>query len=109
MGWRDYQLPAYQNNTFLQTTLTEIKGPLLIESRILKDRFYLVANETQAREIEQKGHVCYLPQEIKTLLVNSAGMSEGDLKEYLGKVHAVKKTFEGTRIYGKAVDPFPVS
>jgi hypothetical protein len=82
----------------LQTPQAKLEKPILIESGILKDRFYLVANEEQAREVEREGKVCYLPGEIRTLLVNSAGMEGESLKDYLGKIHAVKKTFEGTRI-----------
>lgn len=58
----------------LQTPLTEIKKPILIESGYLNDRFYLVANEEQTREIEERGGVAYLPGEIGTLLAKSAGM-----------------------------------
>ena len=36
--------------------LKAIREPILIESQYLKDRLYLVANEDQAREIEQAGN-----------------------------------------------------
>jgi hypothetical protein len=87
-----------QVDDLLQTPLTEIKKPILIESGYLKDRFYLVANDAQAREIEEKGGVCYLPGEVKTLLARSNGMDEEILKDYLRKFHAVKTTFPGARI-----------
>ena len=98
MGWRDYQLSTNQKNILPQTPLTEIKKPILIESGYLNDTFYLVGNKDQAEVIEQGGGVCYLPEEIGTLLVNSNGMDEETLKGYLTKVHQVKKTFEGSRI-----------
>lgn len=57
-----------------------------------------MANEEQAREIEQGAGVCYLQGEIGTLLVNSNGMDEEGLKDYLGKVHKIKRMFSGSRI-----------
>jgi hypothetical protein len=83
---------------FLQTPLREIKKPILIESGHLKDRLYLCANEAQAQEIEQAGGVCYLPEEVSTLLKNSEGMDDESLRDYLNKIHATKKTFLGARI-----------
>ncbi len=92
----------------LQTPLAEIKKPLLIESDYLKDSFYLVANDAQAGEIEEGGRVCYLPEEIETLLARSRGMGEETLKDYLGKVHAVKQAFQGARIqWDTEVSQFP--
>jgi hypothetical protein len=81
----------------LQTPLTEIKKPILIESGYLKERFYLVANEEQAREVEQEGDVYYLPEEIRALLSNSIRMDDKTLKVYLVKVHQIKKVFPGAR------------
>lgn len=85
-------------DNLLQTPLTEIKKPILIESGYLKDTFYLVANENQAEDIEPGGGVCYLPGEIKTLLANSAGMDEQTLRDYLTKVHRVKRGLPGAKI-----------
>lgn len=87
-----------QDNDLLHTPLSRLKNPLKIESGYLNDTFFLVSDEDQAREIEEKGSVCYLPQEIQILLVNSRGMDEGTLRDYLNRIHAVKKTFQGSRI-----------
>ncbi len=80
----------------LQTPQAKLTKPLLIESGYLKDSFYLVANDTQAMEIERKGKVCYLPGEIQALLANSSRMDEEALKDYLNKVHMVKRMFPGS-------------
>ena len=87
-----------QVDDLLRTPMAELRKPIFIESAYLKDTFYLVANEAQSREIEQGRGVAYLPEEVQTLLAKSVGMDEGDLKDYLAKVHAVKKTFGGVRI-----------
>jgi len=81
-----------------ETPLSQLKNPLKIESDYLNDTFFLVSNEGQAKEIEENEGVCFLPQEIQILLVNSRGMDEGTLRDYLNRVHAVKKTFQGSRI-----------
>jgi hypothetical protein len=80
----------------LNTPLSKLRTPLLIESVILKDRLYLVANENQGMEIE--GEVAYLPKEIRTLLARSLGMDGEESKDYLKKVHTVKRMFLGARI-----------
>lgn len=82
----------------LQTPQAKLEKPLLIESGYLNDTFFLVANEVQAGEIEREGKVCYLPGEIRALLTNSTGMDEEGLKDYLNKVHGIKKTFPGARV-----------
>lgn len=84
----------------LQTPRANLKKPLLIESGYLKDTFYLVANETQAREVEQAGGIAYLPQEIRALLTRSGGMDKEALKDYLNKVHMVKRVFPGAHTEG---------
>ncbi len=76
----------------------KLKKPLLIESAFLIDTLYLVANEAQAKEIEKAGGICYLPREVRALLAISAGISKDSLKDYLEKIHEVKKTFRGARI-----------
>jgi hypothetical protein len=81
-----------------RTLLSEIKKPILIKSSILNDTLFLVANEAQAQEVEQRGEVAYLPGEIGTLLSNSKGMDEDTLKDYLSKIHATEKVFQGARI-----------
>jgi len=82
----------------LQMLQSELRKPLLIESARLGQRLYLVANECQAREIEQAGGICYLPGEIGTLLDRSNGMDGEVLKDYLNKLHAAKRAFPGARI-----------
>lgn len=87
-----------QAGDLLQTPQSKLEKPILIESGYLCDTFYLVANEDQAGNIEQAGGVCYLPEEIQTLLARSNGMDEKTLKDYLNKVHGVKKAFPGAKI-----------
>ena len=82
----------------LQTTQSKLEKPILIESGYLGERLYLVANQGQAREIEESGGICYLPEEVRTLLVRSAGMDEETLKDYLVKIHTTKKLFPGAMI-----------
>lgn len=81
----------------LQTPLTEIKKPLLIESGHIKDRFYLVANEEQAREIEQGGQVAYGPEEVAILLRRFNFIEKEEWASYLKNIHMVKKTFSNSR------------
>jgi len=100
---RQHKAEVFDYLRLLQIPQAKLERPLLIESGYLKDRFYLVANENQAQEIEQGGGVAYLPEEIHVLLGNSAGMDEGTLKDYLCKVHlckvhGVKKAFPGARV-----------
>ena len=82
----------------LQIPLTHLKKPVCIESKILGEQLYLCGDEEQAGEIERAGGVCYLPNEIKTLILKSSGMDEVALKNYLMKIHGAKKTFPGARI-----------
>ena len=82
----------------LKNPQTRLERPLLIESARLGERLYLVANQGQAREIEESGGICYLPEEVKTLLVRSTGMDEETLKDYLVKIHTTKKLFPGAMI-----------
>ena len=82
----------------LHAPQAKLQRPVLIESDILKDTFHLAWEEEQVKEIEQAGSDCYLPGEIRTLLSNSAGMDEGALRDYLNKVHSVKKAFPGAVI-----------
>ena len=79
-----------EDNDLLETPQAKLTRPLLIESAYLGERLFLVANEAQ--EIEQAGDVCYLPEEVRSLLAK--GMDE----EGLRKIHAVKKIFHGARI-----------
>ncbi len=62
-----------------------------------------MANQAQSGVIEQTGRSCYLPEEIRPLLANSIRMDKKILKDYLSKVHAVKRAFPGARIGGCAV------
>ncbi len=94
-----YSRPSVKD-TLLDTPQGKLKDPLLIESeRLGGERVYLVANEAQAQEIEKKGEVPYLPEEIRALLALSTVMNEGSRKDYLLKIHEVKKTFPGSRIH----------
>ena len=57
-----------------------------------------MADEAQAQEIEQAGGIAYTPEEVRTLLTESAGVDEAILKDYLNKMHMVKKMFPGSKI-----------
>jgi hypothetical protein len=94
---RGYPQPVL-GDALLDTPQAKIEKPILIESAILRETLYLVANEAQAREIENAGSLCYLPGEIRTLIRLSAGMDEESWKVCLGKIHEVKKIFRGSKI-----------
>jgi hypothetical protein len=82
----------------LRTPQSELKNPLLIESSFLESTFYLVADENQARDIEQPGGVCYLPEEIGMLLDKFNRMGERDFRNHLDKIQNLKRTFPGARL-----------
>jgi hypothetical protein len=82
----------------VQMPRARLDSPVLIESGYLKDTFYLVVSEAQAREIEKAGGVCYLPAEVGVLLTNSTGMDEETLTNHLNKIHMLKKAFPGARV-----------
>jgi len=84
----------------LQTPQVRLEKPLLIESSTLEGRLYLCANEDQARDTEAKGGICYLPAEVRTLIEKSGRMDEAARKDYLNKMHMVKRTFPGSRVEG---------
>jgi len=91
--------PMVPVDELLDTPQANLKAPLLIESeRLGGERLYLVATEAQGKEIEKAGGVCYLPGEVRAIMTLSAGMDEDSLKDYLKKLHAVKRTFRGARI-----------
>lgn len=96
---KGHEKEVFNHLPLLQTPQVELKEPLLIEAEKLGgERIYLCANEGQAQEIEQAEGVCYLPGEIRSLLSNSAAMNEDSLRDYLGKIHEIKKVFRGSRI-----------
>jgi hypothetical protein len=97
-GLRQHKVEAVDYLCLLDTPMAKLKAPLLIESARVGDTFYLVANEGQAKAVEEAGGIAYLPSEVRSILATSAGMDGDRLRDYLSKCHEVKKTFRGARI-----------
>lgn len=93
---RQHKAEVFAYLRLLHTPQSDLTRPLLIESGSLHDRFYLVADEGQAVEVE--GQVCYLPAEVSVLLKNSQAMTDEQVKDYLTKIHKTKKAFPGARV-----------
>jgi hypothetical protein len=82
----------------LTTPIRELKKPLLIDSIILGEIIYLVANEEMAKEVEPEGKVAYTPEEIAALSRKSKTMDWQEWVGFLKMFHRTKKTFLGSRI-----------
>lgn len=85
-------------DALLSTPISELKRPLAVDSKILGEIIYLVADERMAKEVEAQGKVAYLPEEVKALLRQFREMETGDWMVFLKTLHNAKKTFLEARI-----------
>jgi hypothetical protein len=83
----------------LSTPVRDLKRPLPIKSLILDgEMIFLCATQEMAEEVEAKGGVAYLPEEISILSRKSSIMDQKELEDLLKRLHAAKKIFLGSRI-----------
>ena len=80
------------------TPLCELSAPLLVQSSILGERVYFVANDRQAAEVWAKDGIPYSPEEVALLWKLYEAVTPEVWAERLKLIHAAKKAFIGSTI-----------
>ncbi len=76
--------------------LSDLREPLEVQSTILGETIWLVANDRQAAAIQAKGGTAYTPEEVAILREMYAAVTPEVWSERLKLIHLAKKHFQGT-------------
>ncbi len=87
-----------EREVLLNIPVSDLKEPLALYSRILNEVIYLYANELMSKEVEEKGFVAYLPEELAILCRKSKTVGWWEWVDFLRMLHHIKKTFLGAKI-----------
>ncbi len=79
----------------LATPLRDLKAPLPVDSAILGERIYFVANDHQAATVRGQGGVAYTPAEVEILWELHQAVAPEVWGRRLKLIHEAKLRFEG--------------
>ena len=79
----------------LDTPIHKLTSPLAVESSVLGDTIYIVANDHQAATVRATGGVPYTPEEVDILWELHEAVKPEVWAERLKFIHEAKKRFQG--------------
>jgi len=90
------RLPADPLADLLNTPVNKLTAPLAVESSVLGETVWLVANDRQATAIQAKGGTAYMPEEVAIIRELAASVRPEVWAERLRLIHTAKREMTGT-------------